>query len=173
MRKLITLTLLIFLAGCVSTMWPMQVIKDDFDGATIVRQPPVVACRPILTNPDNPQYLGFEWSTKNPDLVILTAQLNGIDNIVSLEFMSDDKPINNIKIASPTTEFDTGSSSSSRRFSIPIEDFRKIAAARIVKMKTSSISAYNVSRFGQEYPDVIVTTRFTPFLAKIESIKSK
>ena len=174
MKKFITPTLVLLLAltGCVNSMWPMQVMKDDFDGATIVRQPPVVASRPTLTNDDSPQSLGFDWSSKNPDKVFVTAQLFVIQNIEKVEFTADDQPIQGVITASAMTQFETGSSYSSRRFSLPLGEFRKIAAAHIVKMKITNIDTYSVSRFGQDYPNVIVSDRFAPFLAKIDLIIS-
>lgn len=174
MKKFIapTLVLLLALTGCVNLMFPMQVMKDDFDGATIVRQPPVVASRPTLTNDDTPQSLGFEWSSKTPDMVFVTAQLFEIRNIENVEFIADDLPILGVKIASAMTQFETGSRYSSRRFSLPFGEFRKIAAAHIVKMKITNIDTYTVSRFGQDYPNVMVSDRFAPFLAKIDQIIS-
>lgn len=175
MKNLITpvLAMLFTLSSCGNLMFPMQVMKDDFDGATIVRQPPVVASRPTLTNDDTPQSLGFEWSSKTPDRIFITTALFEIQNIENVEFIADDQSIQGINPASTMTQFDTQKAeSSSRRFSMPIGEFRKIAAARIVKMKITRINTYSVSRFGQDYPNVMVTDRFAPFLAKVDQIIS-
>lgn len=175
MMRALLFVLLASLTGC--QLFPLQVMKDDFDGATIVRQPNLVASRPTLTTEDNPQGLGFEWSTAKPDIVLLTAGLFEISNIEKLEFIADDQPITGVALASVITEFNTSKYSSApasmRLFSIPMAEFRKLANARIVKMKISGIGNYSVSRFGQDYPDVMVSSRFAPFLAKIDAVKKQ
>lgn len=165
--------LLLTLTACVSSMWPLEVMKDDFDGATIVRQPPVVASRPTLTSDDSPQSLGFEWSSKTPDTVFVTAQYFVIENIEKVEFIADEQRIQGISTASVLTQFEPGSSYSSRRFAMPMTEFRKIASAHIVKMKISSIDTYSVSRFGKDYPNVIVSDRFDPFLVAVDQAISR
>jgi len=62
---------------------------------------------------------------------------------------------------------------STRRFAMPLDDFKAIATAKDVRMRVESIDTYNVSKFGSAYSNAIVNTKFAPFLEKIEAAKSQ
>ena len=166
------------LGGCVSTaemndmMSPsLRLMKDDFDGAQIVRQPPVSAASSMS---DTFHSLGFEWTTKTPDLVYLVAEAPGISAIEEVAFNVDGKILNDVKTASTTTDYQTGSygGRSSRRFAIPLKEFELIAAGRDVKMRVSRINEYTVSAFGMEHPNAIVNSKFPAFIQKVHELQT-
>lgn len=178
MKKLIFMAMMLVLSGCAGmgsamndAMLPgTSVMKNDFDNSTIARQPAVVANRPTLTNDDSAQLLGFEWVSSTPDIVFITPGLLQIENIYDVALIADDQNIQGIKLASNSTVFERGQSV--RRFSMPLDEFRKIAAARIVKMKITRNNDFSVSRFGQEYPDVPASGKITKFMAKVDELRT-
>src|SRR3981189_173457 len=93
------------IGGCAATndaLTPSaRLIKDDFDGALIVRQPPVGAASSMS---ETIHVLGFEWSQKTPDTVFVTAGLQGTRAIHALAFNADGRLIEDISPASATTE---------------------------------------------------------------------
>jgi hypothetical protein len=163
------------LAGCTginSAMTPgAEVIKDDFYGATVIRQSPISASS-SLSEPWHT--LGFEWSTKTLDKVYVTAGLTmRTESIQNVEFKADDQIIEHIEIASNHTEFEN--SASTRRFSMPLTEFRKIASAKDVKMKiTHNLgNDYSVSSFGLNNQNALVNSKFAPFLNNVDELMTK
>lgn len=180
--KFALLATLIALTGCAGlddAMTPgLKVVNNDFDNSVIVDQPLVVANRASLSTNDSWHQLGFEWSTSTPDVVYITAGVvDRILNIYSVAFIADDQNIAGIELASNNTVYDAGTGAaplkkSTRRFALPLTEFRKIAAARIVKMKISRDNDFTLSRFGQDYPDVTVSRKIVAFLAKVDGYKA-
>jgi hypothetical protein len=177
MKRLIIIAAMLVMSGCGNmgaamndAMFPNTSVRtNDFDNSTIAHQPPVVASRPTLTSDDTAQMLGFEWVSSTPDIIYITAGIDGILNIYTVDLLADDQNIQGISLASNSTEFQKGGSS--RRFAMPLDEFRKIVSARIVKMKITRNNDYSVSRFGQEYPDVAVTGKITKFMAKVDDLR--
>jgi hypothetical protein len=166
------------LTGCMSTaemndmMSPsLRLMKDDFDGAQIVRQPPVSAASSMS---DTFHSLGFEWTTKTPDLVYLVAEAPGISGIEALAFNVDGKILSDIKTASATTEYQTGTygGRSARRFAIPLQEFELIAVGKDVKMRVSRLNDYSVSAFGPEHPNAIVNSKLPAFIQKVRELRT-
>ena len=150
----------------------VRLITDDFDGALIVRQPPVGASSSLG---ETIHLLGFEWLQKTPDTVYVTAGLHGISAITSLAFNADGRVIEDIKEASATTEFTRGPYPRSlRRFAMPLSDFAIVAAGKSVKMRVGGINAYTVSSFGSDNPAAaMVNPKFAPFIQQIQEVRLK
>lgn len=176
--RLITLSIAFAaVAACASmndAMTPsLRVIRDDFDGATIIRQPQVNAA----TFGEAFHTLGFEWSQRTPDIVYVTAGTIGITSLQDLAFNADGRVIENLKLASNTTSFDgTGAMTTSlRRFAISWDDFRTIATARTVKMKLSKTNGYTVSSFGPDAGNgmAVVNAKLAPFIEAVEKLRAE
>lgn len=169
LRTIVTLVVL-FVSGCASmndAMTPsLSVTKDDFDGTTIIRQSPVSSSSGLG---EGWHTLGFEWSKKTPDTVFVTVGTNGIVNITDVAFNADGQIISNIKPASTITEYGQWST---RRFHMALDDFMKVANAKIVKMKVIRINDYSVSSFGTEVSGAVVNTKFQPFLSKLSELRA-
>lgn len=164
---------IVLIAGCGATgtalndaMSPsMQIFKDDFDGATIVRQEPVSAA-------DGPSEawhtLGFEWSQKTPDLIYITVGVHGVANITEVAFNADGQILENIKTASAHTEYGKWST---RRFVMPWPLFLAVANAKSVKMKVVRLNDYGVSSFGPNHSWAIVNSKIPPFVGKVHELR--
>ena len=144
----------------------LSVIKDDFDGSTIVRQSPVSSSSGLR---EGWHVLGFEWSQKTPDTIFITVGTNGIVNITDVAFNADGQVITNIKPASTITEYGQWST---RRFSMSWEDFMKLVNAKSVKMKVARINDYTVSSFGPGHSGAIVNTKLPPFVEMVRELRS-
>lgn len=170
MRPAALLSCVLVIAGCASvndSLTPsVSVMKDDFDGATIVRQPPVSSSGSLS---EGWHTLGFEWNQKTPDTVYITAGTNGVVNITEVAFNADGKVISHIQPASALTEY---GSWSTRRFAMSWQDFLIIAKAKSVKMRLVRINDYTVSSFGPDYPNALVNAKIPPFVAKVQELRS-
>ncbi|WP_169045681.1 hypothetical protein [Aeromonas salmonicida] len=180
MKKLIGFALVaIMLAGCASmndAMTPsLSVTKDRFDDTTIVKQP-IVAANSSFS--DDMAGLGFEWKSSLPDKIILTVGISGIENIVGADFNVDGQDIPSPKTAGYLTQYpekslkwgDMTSVYSTRRMTMPIGDFMKLANGKQVKMRIRHIDTYSVSIFGRSEM-AVVGSKFEPFLAKLKEMK--
>jgi len=160
------------LAGCASmndAMTPsVNVVKDDFDGKTVIRQSPVSAASNLS---ETAHVLGFEWYEKYPDLIFITVgaafRTQAIENVA---FNADNVVLERFKTASSFTEF--RDRASYRRFEIPWTDFVRIANASSVKMKIEGINDYTVSSFGVG-GYAIVNTKFQPFIQQVTAFRIK
>ena len=137
---------------------------DSFDGSKTISQKPVSSASKLT---ESWHTLGFDWTSKNPNKVYLTAGVQGINNVFDLDFNVGGKVITANK-ASSTTEY---GSTSTRRFYVSYNDFKAIATAPIVKMKVSGANDYGVSSFGTS-TKALVNTKFTPFLQQVQSLKN-
>jgi hypothetical protein len=160
----------VLLVGCTSmndALTPsLQLIKDDFDGAMIVRQAPVSAASGLG---DAWHTLGFEWTQKTPNLVYVTAGVQGITNIYQLAFNADGRVIDNLNMASAQTDY---SQWSTRRFSMTWDDFLAVANAKEVKMRVSRANEYTVSSFGPVHANALVNAKLVPFVAKVRDMRA-
>lgn len=169
MRKVLLILTVLLVAGCATmndAMTPsLEVIKDDFDNALIVRQSPVSSAS---TMSEAWHTLGFEWNQKNQDIIFITAGANGIVNITDVAFNADGQVIASIKPASTITEYGQWST---RRFSMSWNDFLRVANAKSVKMKVVRVNDYTVSSFGPEHP-ATVDSKIAPFVQKVREYRS-
>jgi len=177
MRVIVTVLLELALVACAavptdvslmddSVTPSLSVIKDEFDGSTIVQQDAVSSSSSLA---EGWHTLGFEWHQKTPDIVFVTAGANWIVTITDLAFNADGELISRIRPASATTEY---GSLSTRRFAMAWQDFLKIANAKSVKMKLVRINDYTVSSFGADHSAAVVNTRIAPFVAKVLELRS-
>jgi len=147
-----------------SAMTPsIRVSSDDFDGSKIISQAPVSASASLG---EDWHTLGFDWSSKTPDKVFVTAGVQGINNIFGLAFNVGGKTIT-AQNASSTTEY---SSWSTRRFEISYREFETIATAPVVKMKVSGANSYGVSSFGTS-TNALVGKKFPEFLIQLRNAR--
>lgn len=144
----------------------VQVAKDEFDGAAIVRQPPVSAAYGMR---DAWHTLGFEWIEKTPGVVYLTAAAQGAA-ISELAFNADGRIFGNLKVATLPVPANQGNS---RRFVMVWDDFMVLVNAKEVKMRASRDNEYTVSSFGSAYPNAQVNATFVPFVAKVREVRAE
>jgi hypothetical protein len=167
MRYLIVLMLL--LTGCAGvndSLTPsMRVTKDNFDGSTIVYQPDVSSAS-SLSEPFHT--LGFEWVSRTPEVVYVTAGVTGVKNIYGLAFNSDGKVIERINTASEHTEL---GQRSTRRFGMSWGDFVSVANGKDVKMRVSMGNTYSVSSFGSA-TSATINPKFAPFIEKVRELRA-
>lgn len=169
MQKTIYGLLAVLIAGCASlnsAMTPgISTSFDQYDESIIIIQPPVNATTGLA---EDWHLLGFEWNQKYSDKVFLLVGVSGIKNIMGVAFKIGDYEIIG-KEASTLTEYGDWST---RRFVISKSDFIIMANADTVKMKVSSIDTYTVSSFGQSQQLAVVSSKFKPFLEKIEETEN-
>jgi hypothetical protein len=147
-----------------SAMTPAsKVTTDAFDGSKIVSQAPVSSSASLT---EDWHTLGFDYTSKAPDKVYLTAGVQGISNVFGLDFNVGGRMIAANR-ASLITEYDSWST---RRFWVSYKDFIAIATAPSVKMKVSGANSYGVSSFGTS-TNALVNKKFSPFLEKLQSAR--
>lgn len=169
------LLLLLLLAGCADmndAMTPsLRMEKDNFDGATIVRQPSVGASSTL----GEPRHtLAFDWNQRTPNTVYVTAGVLGIRSIAALAFNADGRVIQNLKEASAVTDrisYGQAGSWSERRFAMTWEEFQAVVNARSVKMRVSGVNDYAVSSFGPDHDGAIVNTKLKPFAERVRELR--
>lgn len=147
-----------------SAMTPStRVSTDDFDGSTVISQAPVSASASLT---EDWHTLGFDWNSRTPDMVFLTAGVQGIENVFGLEFNVGGRIIKAQK-ASMTTDYDSWST---RRYAVSYGDFERIANAPLVKMKVVGAHGYGVSSFGTS-TDALVGRKLPDFLQKVRQAR--
>ncbi|KHT61474.1 hypothetical protein RJ45_22750 [Photobacterium gaetbulicola] len=164
--RFLSLMFAMCLAGCASmndALTPtVSVDIDNFDGRVIVTQPPVSSSSSLS---EGWHTLGFQWQSAAPKKVYLEVGKSGIVNIEGVEFNVDGEFIRDIPTASSLTNYGDWST---RRFVIPISQFKKLASAQDVKMKVMTIDSYSVSSFGVSVSGAVVNTKFAPFMTEVE-----
>ena len=110
--------------------------------------------------------MGFRWKSNAPRIVILDVGTQGIVNISAVHFNIDGDIIQFDKPASVLTEYGDWSY---RRFLMPLEQFRRMANAEVVKMKVIMIDNYTVSSFGRTENNAIVNGKFRAFLEQVDT----
>jgi len=169
--------LFFLLSGCASmndALTPSpSTLKDDFDGTTIVRQPPVGASS-SFSEPIHS--LGFEWFTRDPGRVYLnvgahfSARTGGM---TGLSFNADGE-IFRAEQSNPFTKRERDIYKESSRFSVTFDQFQRIASAQVVKMRVDGLGEATVSSFGPRTGSgAQVTLKFAPFLEQIRAARVK
>jgi hypothetical protein len=175
--------LLLLLAGCVLAACAtpsgepaapagLQVIKDDYDGATIVRQAPVVAGN--LAEGDW-NALGFEWKSKLPNRVLLVAGTRGVFRITNLVVEIDGEAAA-VKTASEATDYgDPGAGErwSMRLFEVNWADFERIAAGRTVRLKVVGPNEMFATTFGGEHAGAPVNATLASFRTTVRRLRGE
>lgn len=162
-----------WLMGCVGVndaLTPSaQTIVDQFDGRQIIRQAPISAASGLS---EDFHTLGFEWMEKYSDLIFVTVgHAMQIRAIQDAAFNADGKIFDKLKPASALTHFEHGASF--RRFEMPLDQFRVVARANVVKMRVGGINDYTVSSFGPGSGEAIVNSKFAPFLTAVDAALAK
>ena len=137
----------------------IKVLTDDFDGSKVIYQKPVSSSSKLT---EHFHTLGFDWTSKTPNRVFLSAGAPGITNIYGLSFNVDGTLVS-ARLASNLTEYGDWST---RRFYVSYSDFVKLANAQVVKMKVTKNNTYTVSSFGKS-TSAVVNKKMTPFLAQV------
>lgn len=143
------------------------VFKDEYDGATIVRQAPVSAGVAAWADWT---VLGFEWRSKFPNVVVLTAGTQGVVRIVEVIFEVDGEVLRDIKAVSELTDFGDTSAPvrwSTRRFELSWEELLRIAAAKAVRMRVIGPHEAAATSFGTAHPGALVNTKLGAFVAAV------
>jgi hypothetical protein len=150
----------------------LQVAKDDYDGATIVRQAPVAAGMP---GEGDFNALGFEWRSKFPNRVVLVAGTRGVIRVANLVVEVDGTPLP-AKVASETTEYgDPGAGErwSMRRFEVAWDDFERIAAGRTVRLKVVGPNEMFGTSFGSDHAGAPVNRTLATFRATVRRLRGE
>lgn len=169
-RKAIILTLAILVASCAALTPGIKIETDPYYDTTQITQPPVSAAASMS---ESWHTLGFWWSQKNPNEVVLIVGVQGIDNITDVEFKIDGQTTSTIKKFDRLTAYaDSRSGWSTRNFSISLDEFKKLETAKDVKMKVESIDTYTVSSFGLENKGALVNSKIKPFIDAIKNINN-
>jgi hypothetical protein len=179
--KFLFIISLLLMTGCTSSINKLtspnaNVIKDETDGSVLITQPPVTAARDSFESGDAWHTFGFEWFSKVPDIVVFTAGVIGqASPIQDITLIADDEIIQDITPAS-NTSIDINQTvgiplkDTHRRFTMPLTQLRKVAAARVVKMKIVRANGASFSQFGKDSPYVAVNGKFAPFLKKVDGL---
>ena len=144
----------------------LQVVKDDYDGATIVRQAPAQSGSDFAGNWNA---LGFEWKSKFPNRVVIAAGTRGVINIRDLVLEIDGETAT-VKPASEMTDYGDSASGerwSMRRFEVSWADFERMAAARAVQVRVVGTNEVFVTSFGSDRPGAPVNATLPPFRAAV------
>jgi hypothetical protein len=143
------------------------VVKDDYDGSTIVRQPLVSAGAGDWADWT---MLGFEWRSKFPNVVVLTAGTKGVVRIVDVAFEIDGEPMERVRAVSELTDYGDDSAPvrwSTRRFEVGWEEFLTIAGAKSVRMRVIGPNEAAATSFGSAHPGALVNARLGPFVRAV------
>jgi len=144
----------------------LQVLRDDYDGATIVRQAPVTSGSDTVGDWNA---LGFEWKSKFPNRVLLAAGTRGVINITDLVLEIDGENAA-VKPASELTDYGDPSTPerwSMRRFEVSWSDFERMATARAVQVRVVGANEIFVTSFGADRPGAPVNTTLSAFRAAV------
>lgn len=150
-------------------------VVSDFDQSIEISQATVSAAEAFG---EDWTTLGFFWTDRAPNFVLIEAGIHGIDNISSIAFNIDGEIIEVTQASTAFTNFETNAfaniSWSKRGFLVAYDDFKRIATASTVKFKVVSLdNTYGVSTFGQKHPDAIVSGKLPKFLALTEKTRAK
>jgi hypothetical protein len=178
MKRLLWVLAVFAAAGCASTTETatapgLQVFKDDFDGSTIVRQVPVGAGSSSL---EDWSALGFEWKSKFPDRIVVTAGSKGVIKITEVSFEVDSEAIESLKAVSEFTDHGNATAPervSTRRFEMSWTDFVRMATAKSVRMKIVGASEIFVTSFGTKHVGAAVNSAFPAFLAAARKLRGE
>lgn len=173
MNKLI-LACVLLLSACTSmnqALSPsLQVQKNDFDGTMEIIQPEVSAASSLS---EAYHTLGFKWSAKKPDSVFLYVGVYGIESIRGVAFNLDGNIIESTTKIGLTdidlghTEFVNLPNRSMATFVMPLNDFKKLAASDLVKMKVEMGNSYSVSSFGKN-TSAVVSPKLVLFTSEVD-----
>ncbi len=169
--------LLFLLSGCASmndALTPSpSTIRDDFDGTTLVRQPPVGASSSFS---EPVHSLGFEWFARDSGRVYLNVGAHfgaRTGGMIALSFNADGE-IFRAEQSNPFTKRDRETYKESARFSVTFDQFQKIASAQVVKMRVDGLGESTVSSFGPGTgAGAQVTVKFAPFLEQVRAARIK
>jgi hypothetical protein len=160
----------LFFLGCSSINQGLtpgtKTVVSDFDNSIDVIQEPVSAASGLS---EGWHTLGFRWNSNSPDVVFLMVGTKGTVNVTGVSFNIDGDIID-VETASTITDYDQWST---RQFVMPLEQFRKLATADVVKMKVSMIDQYSVSSFGQTKSKAVVSGKFEGFLNQVDAQLNK
>jgi len=149
-----------------------QTATDAYDGATIVRQPAVIAGT-NYTGDWNA--LGFEWTSKFPNRVLLSAGTRGVIKVTDLVLDIDGEPAA-VQIASELTDYGDSKAAerwSMRRFEISWADFKRMASARTVRMRVVGTNEMFVTSFGSDHVGAPVNATMPAFVAKVRKLRGE
>lgn len=170
--KFVLYFVLFILAGCAGlndSLTPdAKVSTDPFDGTKILAQTPVSASSKLS---EDWHTLGFTWRNDTPQIVYLTAGMQGVDNISNIAFNVDGEIIKRIPQASILTDYGDNTELvawSTRRFAIHLNDFLKLSQGKDIKMKVEQIDTYTVSSFGSSNPNAQVNAKLTKFVTLLK-----
>lgn len=144
----------------------LQVIKDDYDGSTIVRQAPVNSGSDATGDWNA---LGFEWKSKFPNRVIIAAGTRGVIKITDLVLEIDGEPAA-VKVASEMTDYGDPAAAerwSMRRFEVSWADFDRMATARTVQVRIVGTNEVYVTSFGADRTGAPVNATLPAFRAEV------
>jgi len=144
----------------------LQVLRDGYDGATVVRQAPVNSGSDAAGDWNA---LGFEWKSKFPNRVVLAAGTRGVIHITDLVLEIDGENAA-VGRASEMTDYGdapTGERWSMRRFEVSWADFERMATAHAVQVRVVGANEIFVTTFGTDRPGAPVNATLSAFRAEV------
>lgn len=170
MLGLLGLIISILLNGCAGvndSMTPNpKSYVSDFDNSIEIVQDNVSAASSLS---EGWHVLGFFWTNRSKDTIIVNVGRNGIVSIQGVAFNIDGNIIR-LKPVDVVTDFkfyNSGIDWSYKRYEMSLTDFLKLADADTVKMKVDTNSEYTVSTFGKKHPDAIISSKLPKFKAEL------
>jgi hypothetical protein len=151
----------------------MRTFRDEYDGSTIVRQAPVGAGS---SSTESWSALGFEWRSKFPDRVVVTAGTKGVVKIDAVAFDVDGEPVTGLKAVSEFTDHGdpgAGERVSTRRFEMSWTEFVRMASAKSVRMRLVGASEILVTSFGATHYGAPVNAALPPFVASVRKLRGE
>ncbi len=144
----------------------VQVTKDDYDGATVVRQIAVAAGVP---GEGDFNALGFEWRSKFANRVVLVAGTRGVIRVNNLVIEVDDEPVTVKTVGEVTDHGAPGTERwSMRRFEISWVDLERLAAGKTVRMKVVGPNEVLGTAFGRAHVGAPVNRTLAAFRATVK-----
>lgn len=176
MKRIFALAVVLALTGCAdfndAMTASLEVRQDDFDNSVVVVQQPIGSGSELSAGWTQ---LGFWWRNTNPEEVLITVGVAGIESVQGVAFRVDGRPIDSAAPTSGITDFNLNPylSWSFGYFVMPTGDFMEIADASDVRMKVRLINGAVVSSFGPANPGAVVNTKLPPFAYKVREIAAQ
>lgn len=169
MRFTFVLIFILFFSGCTSfndSVTANPSIKlDEFSGAKNIYQPEVSAASKIS---ESWHMLSLRWSETTPNTVYLGVAADTVRNITGLAFNIDGELLEARRAEGGTDygDYNPYGTKSRRQFAVSFEEFEKIAAAKLVKMRVDEFETYTLSSFGVD-TGALINKKFPKFLEMV------
>ena len=173
MKRIFALAAALALTGCAgfndAMTSSLEVRQDDFDNSIVVVQQPIGSGSDLSAGWTQ---LGFWWRNTNPEEVLITVGVAGIESVRGVAFRVDGRLIDSASPTSGVTDFNLNPflSWSFGYFVMPTGDFMALADASDVRMKVLLINGAVTSSFGPANPGAVVNPKLPAFADKVREL---